>query len=86
MKAVVVYKDDSEHARAVIDWLRDFRRQSGKNITTLEPETREGVDFCRVHDIVEYPTIVATDDAGKPLQVWRGLPLPLINEVSYYVD
>lgn len=86
MKAVVVYKDDSEHARAVIDWLRDFRRQSGKDIATLEPETREGADFCRLHDIVEYPTIVAMDNDGKPLQVWRGLPLPLINEVSYYVD
>ena len=86
MKAVVIYKDDSEHARAVIDWLRDFRRQSGKDIQTLEPETREGIDFCRVYDIVEYPTIVAMDDDSKPLQVWRGLPLPLINEVSYYVD
>lgn len=86
MKAIVVYKDDSEHARPVIDWLRDFRRQSGKNVETLEPETREGIDFCRVHDIVEYPTIVAMDNEGKPLQVWRGLPLPLINEVSYYVD
>lgn len=86
MKAVVVYKDDSEHARAVIDWLRDFRRQSGKTVETLEPETREGIDFCRVHDIVEYPTIVAMDNDGKPLQVWRGLPMPLINEVSYYVN
>ena len=86
MKAIVVYKDDSEHARAVIDWLRDFHRQSGKDIQTMEPETREGIEFCRVHDIVEYPTIVAMDSEGKPLQVWRGLPLPLINEVSYFVD
>lgn len=86
MKAVVVYKDQSDHARAVIDWMRDFYRQSGKQIESLEPESREGIDFCRLYDIVEYPTIVALDNEDKPLQVWRGQPLPLINEVSYYVD
>lgn len=86
MKTVVVYKEKSEHARVVEDFLRDFTKQTGKTIETIDPETLSGSAYCQAHDIVEYPTIVATDDAGHHLQTWRGLPLPRINEVSYYCD
>lgn len=86
MKTVVVYKDSSEHARAVIEFLHDFKRQTGKDLETIDPETPSGSAYCEAHDIVEYPTIVATDDAGRHLQTWRGLPLPRIGEVSYYVS
>jgi len=86
MKAILVYKDDSEHARAVIDFMREFERRTGKKIETLEPETPAGSSFCQTYDIVEYPTIVALDTQGKLLQYWKGFPLPQITEVSYYVD
>jgi hypothetical protein len=84
MKAVVVYKENSEHARPVIEFLRDFEHQTGKELEQIDPESREGADFCRTYDIVEYPTIIALDDEGKLLQMWPGLPLPRIMEVSYY--
>lgn len=85
MKAVIVYKNESDHARAVLDYLRDFERQTGRVIETIDPESLAGIDFCRVYDVVEYPTVVATTDEGLALNSWRGLPLPTIGEVSYYV-
>lgn len=85
MKVVVIYKNESEHARTVIDYLRDFERQTGHTLQTLEPETKEGESFCRAYDIVEYPTVIALSDDSMMQNIWRGLPLPTISEVSYYV-
>ncbi len=84
MRVVVVYKTESDHAREVFDYLRDFERQTGRTLEEMDPESREGTDFCRVYDIVEYPTVVALDDNGQLLNQWRGRPLPTISEVSFY--
>lgn len=85
MKAVVIYKEESDHAREVLDYLRDFERQTGHVLETVDPETREGASFCRTYDIVEYPSIAALSDDGVLQNLWRGRPLPTISEVSYYV-
>jgi hypothetical protein len=85
MRVVVVFKEESDHAREVLDYLRDFTRETGHNLETINPDTREGTDFCRAHDIVEYPSIIALDDRGMLQNLWRGRPLPTISEISYYV-
>jgi len=84
MRTFIVYKEESDHARAVLTFLGDFARTTGRTLETVDPETREGADVCRTYDIVEYPSIVAVDDNGQMQYVWRGLPLPTISEVSYY--
>lgn len=84
MKVTVIYKPQSEHARVVEDYLRDFSRQTGKELETLDPDTPDGATLCRTYDIVEYPTVIATSDSGQMQNSWRGLPLPTISEVSYY--
>lgn len=85
MKTVIVYRDESDHAREVYSYLRDFERQTGHTIETIDPDSREGAQFCRIYDIVEYPTTISLSDDGQLQQVWRGRPLPTISEVSYYV-
>ena len=85
MKVVVVYKGDTDYAREVTDYLRDFHRQTGKELETLDPDTADGASFCRTYDIVEYPSVVAMSDDGRMQNLWRGRPLPTISEVSYYV-
>lgn len=85
MKVVAVYKRESDYARTVIDWLRDFNRQTGKTVEELDPDTREGAALCRTYDIVEYPTLLAVDTSGQLQNMWRGAMLPTISEVSYYV-
>ena len=84
MKTIVVYKENSEHARAVETFMHDFAKQTGKVLDTLDPELREGAELCRTYDIVEYPTVVSLDDNGVMQTMWRGVPLPTISEVSYY--
>lgn len=85
MKIRVIYRDDSDHARQVNDYIRDFERQTGHRLETLDPDTAEGSSLCTAYDIVEYPAIIATSDDGMLQNMWRGLPLPTISEVSYYV-
>ena len=84
MRAVVVYRSDSEHGAPVEEYLRDFSRQTGRELEAINPDTLEGITFCKTYDIVEYPTLIALSDDGHMQESWRGLPLPTINEVSYY--
>lgn len=82
MRVVCVFRDNQDYTRTVTDWLEDFRRQTGKEIETMNPD--ENVSFCGTYDIVEYPTMLALDDNGAVLAMWRGREMPLINEVLYY--
>lgn len=84
MRVAVVYKEYSDHAREVISYLRDFKVRTGHDLETINPETRDGISFCQVYGIVEYPTIVAIANDGQLQQMWRGTPLPQINDISYY--
>ena len=85
MRVVVVYKTESDHARTVFDYLRDFKNQTGHDLEKVNPDSAAGSDFCRIYDIVEYPTIIALSDSGQLQNMWRGTPLPTISEVSFYV-
>lgn len=85
MRTFVVYKDLSEHGQPVREFLRDFMHQTGKQLEVVDPDTRDGDALCQTYDVVEYPSIVALDDNGVLQNVWRGLPLPTISEISYYV-
>ena len=78
MKVVVVYRQESDHAREVTNFLRDFSSQTGRVIEEIDPDSREGDSFCRTYDIVEYPTLIAIDDSGVMQHLWRGRPLPKI--------
>lgn len=86
MQVLVVYKKESDHAREVFDYLRDFKIRTGEEIAELDPETREGEGFCMTYGIVEYPTIAAIDDSGRLQQMWRGRPLPQISQVAFYLQ
>jgi hypothetical protein len=84
MRVVVVTKDDTDYARAVTDFLRDFEHQTGRELETLDPDTADGTSFAGAYDIVQYPTIIAVADDGQMQNMWTGLPLPTISEVSFY--
>lgn len=84
MRTVIVSKENRDYSRTVREYLRDFERQTGHTIEVIDPDTADGASFCRVYDIVEYPTVIALDDDSRMQQLWRGLPLPTMSEVSYY--
>ena len=80
----MIWREESDYARSVIEWLREFEHRTGRTIESFEPDSPEGESICRTYDIVEYPTIIALNDEGKMLQEWRGVMLPKIDDVSYY--
>ena len=84
MRVVCVFKEGRDYSRTVTDYLEDFYRRTGREIETMDPD--ESPAFCEAYDIVEYPTLVALDRDGGAVAVWKGLPLPLFDEVSYYAS
>jgi fructoselysine-6-P-deglycase FrlB-like protein len=86
MRVVALYKQQRDYTRQVEDYLADFTRQTGRELEVMDPESKEGMSFCEAQDILEFPAIVAITDEGQAVSTWKGFPLPLVNEVSYYVQ
>ena len=84
MRVIVFYKDRSDSAREVIDFLRDLESQTGHQPEIIDPESREGVDLCGVYGLWRWPAIIAISDDGVLQKMWLGTPLPTINEISFY--
>ena len=82
MKVICIYRDDEDYTRSVTEWIENFRRQTGHEIESMDPD--QNTSFCETYDIVEYPTIIALDHQGSVLEMWRGRDLPRINDVLYY--
>lgn len=86
MKTILLYRPNSDHERIVLDYLRDFKMQTGKDLLTMDVDSPEGAEICKLYDIMQYPAILVTDNDGKFLNSWIGDTLPQIGEVSYYVE
>lgn len=82
MRIICIYRDNQDYTRSVNEWLENFRRQTGREIETMDPD--KNVNFCEAYDVVEYPTFLALGTNGEVRASWRGRELPLLNEVLYY--
>ena len=83
MRVVCVYRDKQDYTRSVEEWIENLRRQTGREIETMDPDKNPG--FCEAYDIVDYPTIIALGNDGSVRSVWSGRDLPLMNDVLYYM-
>ena len=83
MRVVCIYRDNEDYSRTVDEWLENIRRQTGREIETMNPDENPG--FCESYDVVDYPTILVLGDRGDVRASWGGRDLPLINEVLYYM-
>jgi hypothetical protein len=86
MRVVVVYKNQNDYTSTVDEFLHDFEYQTGHKLEVVDPESLQGIGFCETYDVVEYPSIIAISDNGAQQKLWRGLPLPTISDVSFYVQ
>jgi len=83
MRLTILYRDRSEHARAVYEFVEMLRRRyPDKKPELLDIDTRDGASMAILHGVIEYPAIVVTSYDGHVMQQWEGLPLPLIDEVA----
>ena len=85
MKVLVLYRPNSEHARVVEDFLRDFERQHARTdlpVEILDLNTRDGASMASIYDIVQYPGILVVDSFGSIVRSWQGMTMPLMAEVA----
>ena len=86
MRVVIIWREESDYARTIIEWLHDCERRVGKAPESYDPDEGAGESLCHAYDVVEYPTMLAIDDDGQVLQEWRGVEaMPRIDDVSYYL-
>lgn len=85
MKICILYHPNSEQARGVEDYTRDFNRRSSKSIELISLETRDGASVASLYDIVRYPAVLVMQSNGQLVKEWQGTPLPLIDEVAAYL-
>lgn len=86
MRTIMLYRPNSEHARLVADYLRDFESQTGKILPQMDVDSKEGTELCQLYEIMAYPAILVTDNDGRVQRIWQGENLPLVGEVSYYLN
>jgi hypothetical protein len=86
MKVVILYHPESEWARNVEEYARDFEHQRNKKIELVSVEEKAGAEMAKLYDIVRYPAVVALRDNGEMLANWQDEHLPLMNEVAAYLE
>lgn len=84
MRVVILYHPQSDHARTVEDYSRDFSHQTGHSIELISLETSDGARMATTYDIVRYPAILILNDSGELMKSWQGPIMPLMDEVSFY--
>lgn len=87
MRTVLIWNEQTDYAREVREWTREFERLHGEGvIESLDPETIEGEMFVTAHDILQYPAVVVLTDEGRVLESWKGTPMPQLEEVEYWLS
>ena len=86
VKILILYRPNSDHASETESFVRDFQRQheAGRKIELISLNTRDGAATASIYDVWSYPAIIAVADDGAVLNLWQGLPLPLMDEVAGY--
>src|SRR3546814_131722 len=81
---LVFYRPNSEHARQVESYLRDFEHSYHIDARTeiMNLDTRDGAANASLYDVVQYPALVSAREDGSVNQVWQGSELPLMSEVA----
>lgn len=66
--------------------MRDFqqRYESGRKVELVSLNTREGAALANLYDVMDYPAVLALANNGSVLNLWQGVPLPLMDEVAGY--
>jgi hypothetical protein len=85
MRLVVLYRPDSEYARAVENFVHDYQRwHDGGRVELLNYDSRDGSATASLYDIVQQPAILVLRDDGSVLKSWEGPTMPLMDEVASY--
>jgi len=87
MKVVVLYRPNSEFARAVEEFVHDLQTQHNvdeRHLQVLDYDSRDGAATASLYDLMSQPAILVVGDDGGYVKHWEGSNLPLMDEVVGY--
>lgn len=85
MKVLVLYRPNSEHGRAVEEFIHDFQQlHADERLEVLNIDTRDGIATASLYDVMQYPAILVLQTDGYLQKSWIGDRLPLMDEVVSY--
>ena len=74
MKAVILYKPNTERETSVLEYVREFAHVTG-----------HGIEIAKLYDIMQFPAIVVFKDDGEYIRSWLERDSwPTISELSFY--
>ena len=83
MRLTILYRERSEHARSVTDFVEMLRRRyPGRRARLLDIDTRDGAAEASLYGVTQYPAFVVTALDGRIVQQWEGEHLPMLDEVA----
>lgn len=85
MKAIILYRPNSEFARKAEEYAYDFKSMSAIDIELLDLNSKTGADTAKLYDITQYPSLLVIGDDGQMHQMWQGENFPLKNELMGYL-
>lgn len=86
MRVVVLYHQNSDHSGIVTDFATEFGNYKRKKLELINLESEEGANLASVYGLTQYPAVLAMNENGSVNRMWQGLPLPLMDELSYYIQ
>ena len=85
MKAVILYKPNTEKETSVLEYVREFARVTGRPIELIDADTVHGIEIAKLYDIMQFPAIVVFKDDGEYIRSWLERDSwPTISELSFY--
>ena len=83
MRLTILYRENSDHARAVLEFIEMLSRHyPDRRAAVMDIDTREGAAEATLYGVTQYPALVLTSYEGRVVQLWEGLPLPIIDQVG----
>jgi hypothetical protein len=86
MRVLCLYRPNTDHERSVTDLAVELKRRLNAEIELLSVDTSEGDALGRVYGVMQYPAVLAIDSSGHLHKAWMDGNLPLINELTYYLQ
>ncbi|MCA9333108.1 hypothetical protein KDA00_04535 [Candidatus Saccharibacteria bacterium] len=84
MRFVFLYHPESDHARQVESYAKEFESRGYGSFELISLESKDGAAMAELYDIVAYPAILAIREGGELQKNWEGDQLPLMSEVASY--
>ena len=87
MRLLVLYRPNSEHGRLIEEFIREYQTNHGDHHLEVQNiDSREGIATASLYDVMDYPAILVLQNDGYVQKIWQGMQLPLMDEVTAYVN